>query len=105
MSQIKKKELVREVQLALENNSGLSLSLDKIRQVLNAYSETVANQLANGAEVRIDSVGTLVVKDFKATTARNLKTGERMSLPATKRVRFRAVPALKASVKELATAV
>lgn len=102
MSQITKKELVREVQASLEADYGFSLSLDKIRSVLTAYGDTVANQLANGADVRIDSVGLLQIRDFKATTARNLKTGERLSVPATKRVRFRAVPNLKKSVKELA---
>jgi nucleoid DNA-binding protein len=38
---------------------------------------------------------------FKATTARNLKTGDAIAVPATHRVRFRAVPSLKKAVKQL----
>lgn len=102
MSQITKKELVREVQAALEAETGLYLSLDKIKAVLDAYSLTIENQLANGTEVRIDNVGLLQIRDFKATTARNLRTGEPIQVPATKRVRFRPVPSLKSAVKELA---
>ena len=99
-----KNEIVREVQAGLEADYGLALSLDKIRSVINVYSTTVANQLANGNDVRIDGVGLLELRVFKATVARNLKTGEPIAVPATKRVRFRAVPSLKKSVKDLAVA-
>lgn len=96
-----KKEIIREVQAGLEAEFGLALSLNKINSVLRSYSSVIANQLANGEDVRVDGVGLLVVKPFKATTARNLKTGATIAVPATKRVRFRAVPALKKAVKEL----
>ena len=96
-----KKELIREVQAALEADYGIALSLDKIRSVINAYADTVSNQLGNGQEVRIDGVGLLEIRQFKATVARNLKTGTPMSVPATHRVRFRAVPTLKRAVKAL----
>ena len=96
-----KKEFIREVQSALEADYGIALSLDKINSVVRAYATTVSNQLGNGQEVRIDGVGLLEIRQFKATVARNLKTGSPMSVPATHRVRFRAVPALKKIVKEL----
>lgn len=104
MSLTTKKELVREVQLTLESEAGLQLSQDKIKKVLSAYSTTIANELTNGSEVRIDSVGTLLLKEFKATTGRNLQTGARIEIPATKRVKFRPVVSLKKAVKELAVA-
>jgi len=96
-----KKEFIREVQSALEADYGIALSLDKIRSVISAYANTVNNQLVNGQEVRIDGVGLLEIRQFKATVARNLKTGSPMSVPATHRVRFRAVPTLKKAVKSL----
>lgn len=96
-----KKQIIRTTQAALEADFGIALSLDKINAVVRSYAGVIANELTNGDEVRIDGVGLLSPRLFKATTARNLKTGAPISVPATHRVRFRAVPALKKAVKQL----
>jgi nucleoid DNA-binding protein len=96
-----KKQIIRTTQAALEADFGIAMSLDKINSVVRAYASVIANELANGDEVRIDGVGLLSPRLFKATTARNLKTGDAIAVPATHRVRFRAVPSLKKAVKQL----
>ena len=96
-----KKQIIRTTQQALEADFGIALSLDKINAVVRSYANVIATELSNGDEVRIDGVGLLSPRLFKATTARNLKTGAPLAVPATHRVRFRAVPALKKAVKQL----
>ncbi|MCA6430322.1 MAG: HU family DNA-binding protein [Cytophagales bacterium] len=101
MSAITKKEIIRATQATLEADFGLALSLDKINSVIRSYNTVIAQELSDGNEVRIDYVGLLSPRLFKATTARNLKTGDTVQVPATHRVRFRAVPSLKTAVKAL----
>jgi len=98
---LKKKELNRAVQAAVEADFGYGLSLDKIDAVIKSYGTVVANTLSNGDEVRLDYVGLFKPVLFKATRGRNLQTGATVDIPATYRVRFKAVPTLKKSVKAL----
>lgn len=68
-------------------------------EVVNAIFDGIVSTLAKGNEVSIAGLGIFSVKSRAARMARNPKTGETVSVPATKVPKFRAAKALKDAVK------
>lgn len=68
-------------------------------EVVNSIFDGIVSTLARGEEVSIAGLGIFSVKDRAARMARNPKTGEAVSVPATKVPKFRAAKALKDAVK------
>lgn len=68
-------------------------------EVVNAIFDGIVSTLARGEEVSIAGLGIFSVKDRAARMARNPKTGESVSVPATRVPKFRAAKALKDAVK------
>ena len=68
-------------------------------EIVNGIFDTIVNSLKAGEEVSVAGFGVFLVKDRAARMARNPKTGEAVSVPATKVPKFRAAKALKDSVK------
>ena len=66
-----------------------------------AVFASVTDALANGDKVQLIGFGTFEVRARNAKTARNPRTGETMTVPATKVPAFKAGAALKAAVKKL----
>ena len=64
-----------------------------------AVFASVADALANGDKVQLIGFGTFEVRERSEKTARNPRTGETMTVPATKVPAFKAGAALKAAVK------
>ena len=64
-----------------------------------AVFASVTDALANGDKVQLIGFGTFEVRARNAKTARNPRTGETMTVPATKVPAFKAGAALKAAVK------
>lgn len=64
-------------------------------EALNAFIETVGQALENGDTVSLVGFGTFSVKDRKARTGRNPKTGEEIPIPASKVPSFKAGKLLK----------
>lgn len=64
-----------------------------------AVFASVTDALANGDKVQLIGFGTFEVRERSAKTARNPRTGETMTVPATKVPAFKAGAALKAAVK------
>ncbi|MCH5169996.1 MAG: HU family DNA-binding protein [Oscillospiraceae bacterium] len=64
-----------------------------------AVIDAVTDALKAGDKVQLIGFGTFEVRDRAAKEARNPKTGETISVPATKVPAFKAGAALKAAVK------
>ena len=76
-----------ELVSAIAEKAGLNKT--QAKGALNAFVESVTVSVKNGAEVRIVGFGSFVPVDRKAGTARNPRTGEKVSRAASKTVRFR----------------
>lgn len=87
-----KQELIGRV----ADNAGLSRG-DAIKAV-EAVFETVSDALKSGEEVRLVGFGTFSVSKRKASTGRNPRTGEPMSIKASSQPKFKPGKGLKDSV-------
>jgi len=58
-------------------------------RALNAFIEAVTEALASGDKVRIVGFGTFYVTERAERKGRNPRTGEEMTIPARKVVKFR----------------
>lgn len=65
-----------------------------VRAVIDGIAET----LAGGKPLRLPGLGTFRVAQTKARKGRNLRTGQAITIPAAKAVRFKASPTLKRAV-------
>ncbi len=68
-------------------------------QVVDTVFDTIVKSMKSGDEVSIAGFGVFAVKQRKARTARNPKTGATVQVPATKVPKFRAGKGLKDAVK------
>ena len=75
--------------------AGLSKG-DAVKAV-EAVFETIGTSLKNGDEVRLVGFGTFSVTKRKASTGRNPRTGEPMSIKASTQPKFKAGKGLKDS--------
>lgn len=76
--------------------SGLSKS-DATKAVESVF-ESISTALAQGEEVRLVGFGTFSVAKRKASTGRNPRTGEPMSIKASSQPKFKAGKGLKDAV-------
>ena len=70
----------------------------KAGQVIDAVFSAIETALKGKNEVRLTGFGTFSVSTRKATTGRNPRTGESISIPESLQVRFKAGKGLKAGV-------
>ncbi|MCK0526994.1 MULTISPECIES: HU family DNA-binding protein [unclassified Anaerobiospirillum] len=89
-----KSELVARVAA----KSGLSNTAS--HSAVNAFMESVKDALASGDNVTLIGFGTFEVRDRAARTARNPRTREEITIPASKLPAFRAGKTFKAQVNE-----
>ena len=75
--------------------SEAGLTKDQATKALNAFTSSVQGALERGDDVVLVGFGTFSVKDRKARTGRNPKTGEELSIPASKVPSFKAGKNLK----------
>ncbi|CAH0352326.1 HU family DNA-binding protein [soil metagenome] len=81
---------------AVADSSGLSKS-DAIKAVEGMF-EAVTGALKKGDEVRLVGFGTFSVTKRKASTGRNPRTGETMTIKASTQPKFKAGKGLKDAV-------
>lgn len=62
---------------------------------VNVVFETIAGALRDGADVRITGFGTFGVRERRARTGRNPRTGEPVEIPASRAAAFKPSKALK----------
>jgi DNA-binding protein HU-beta len=65
---------------------------------VDAVLDSITGSLKAGDEVRLLGFGNFVVAQRKATTARNIKTGAKIDVPASKAPKFKPGKALKDAV-------
>lgn len=76
------------------------LSRAKAGEVVEAVFDAITGALKGGEEVRLVGFGTFATAVRKASTGRNPRTGEEMTIPESTTVRFKAGKGLKEAVGE-----
>ena len=92
-----KSELVNTVADKVKNTND-NLSKKDVEKVVMTVFETVTEALEKGDKVSLIGFGTFEVKDCAEKTGRNPKTGEVITIPASKKPKFTAGKALKNAV-------
>ena len=92
-------ETVKREALAQEIGDKFDLPKKKVVEILNYFVELVTKYLKQGKQVKLPGLGTFKVRQRKARTALNPKTGEKVEVPATKVPRFTPAKDLKQAVK------
>lgn len=87
-----KRDLVKAI------NETTDLSQTDASVAVDAIFTVIAAALAQGEEVRLMGFGTFSVAKRKASTGRNPRTGEIMSIKASTSPKFRAAKSLKTVV-------
>lgn len=78
---------------SIAEKSGLNKT--QASEALNAMMESVGEALENNESISLVGFGTFSVKDRKARTGRNPKTGEELQIPASRVPHFKAGKGLK----------
>lgn len=68
-------------------------------KVVDVVIDSIISALKKGEDVSLAGLGIFTVKERAARTARNPRTGEPVSVPATRVPKFKAAKALKDAVK------
>ncbi len=71
------------------------LTKKSVAEVYEAIAKTVDNALVAGESVSLSGFGIFTVKEKAAYTGRNPRTGEAVTIPASRRVTFSASKTLK----------
>ncbi|MDQ1153287.1 HU family DNA-binding protein [Brevundimonas sp. SORGH_AS_0993] len=74
------------------------ISRDQAKAALDAFTDGVAEALAQGRDVKLIGFGSFVVVDRKAGVARNPQTGEAVARQASRTARFRPGEGLKSAL-------
>jgi len=85
-----------ELVTAIADKAGLNKA--QAKDALEAFIDSVTASLKAGQEVRLVGFGSFVPVTRAAGTARNPRTGETVSRPASKTARFRVGEGLKNSL-------
>jgi DNA-binding protein HU-beta len=89
---MQKTDLIAQVAKEVESTQ------DTTGKIVNAVLEAITTSLKNGEKVTLTGFGTLEVKNTKARTGVNPRTGEKLNIPAGKRISFSAGALLKEAV-------
>ena len=71
------------------------LSKKDAEKAVKAFTDVVSEELVNGGKIQLVGFGTFEVSERAAREGRNPKSGEVMSIPASKTPKFKAGKALK----------
>ena len=82
-----------ELITAMSENANMS-KVDA-EKALKAFIDTVTEELKNGGKVQLVGFGTFEVAERAERQGRNPKTGEAITIPASKSPKFKAGKALK----------
>lgn len=77
----------------------VTASKKDIKAIIDATITEITTQLSQDNTVRLSGLGAFSVKTRAAREGRNPKTGEALSIPETKVVRFSVTKSLKDSIK------
>ena len=82
----------------LVNAVARKTGLKKKDAAVVAVFDSIAAALANGEEVKLVGFSSFTVRQRAARSARNIRTGEQIAIPATKAPAFRPASTLKEAV-------
>ncbi|WP_142848499.1 HU family DNA-binding protein [Telmatospirillum sp. J64-1] len=82
---------------AVANSTGLSKA-DAVKAVDGVF-DSITDALKKGEEVRLVGFGTFNVAERAASEGRNPRTGEKITIPASKQPKFKPGKGLKDSVQ------
>ena len=82
-----------ELVAAMAEQAGLSKK--DAEAALKAFTDVVSDELKNGGKVQLVGFGTFEVAEREAREGRNPRTGETMTIAASKSPKFKAGKALK----------
>jgi DNA-binding protein HU-beta len=78
-----------------------AVTIKDIDSVLDALAKAIAEEIATGEIVTIKDIGSFTALSVKARMGVNPKTGEKILLPASKRVKLKPCVHLKNEVNQL----
>ena len=76
------------------------LSKKDAEKAVKAFADVVAEELAKGEKVQLVGFGTFEVSERAAREGRNPRSGETITIPASKTPKFKAGKALKDTVNK-----
>ncbi len=82
-----------ELIAAIQDSTGESKK--RTSDIVDAVFGQVAAAISNGGRFSYPGFGTFTVRERKARTGRNPRTGEAIKIPTSKTVAFKAAPGLK----------
>ena len=74
------------------------LSKEKAHEVITAFTDQISAAASRGDAISLIGFGTFNVRTRQARTGRNPKTGDEITIPASRTVGFKAGKALKDAV-------
>lgn len=80
--------MVTKEKLAEDLAGELGLTKSKAAQAVNTVIDAITEALGRGEEVRLTGFGTFRVSETRQRTGRNPRTGEAITIPASRRVSF-----------------
>ncbi len=84
-----KKELVNCIMEELPKpEKGKAIQRLEVECVLDGFAKVTAAELLGSGEITISSIGKLKVKTTSARTGRNPRTGEKIEIPAGRKIVF-----------------
>jgi len=86
--QMATEHIVGKGELAHQIAARSGLSLKDAEKALDAFTEVVRENLAQGREVRLIGFGSWSLRAIGARKVKSIRTGKEVSLPAHKRVGF-----------------
>ena len=90
--------VVSTSQLVDEVAARTGLSKAQAKQAVTAVVAALGERLASGDRIQISGLGTFEVRDRAAREATNPRTREKVQVPASKAVGFRAASALRGRI-------
>ncbi len=91
-----RKELVSSVMDKLMLSG---ISKKKVADYVSAFLDTIHESIGLGEDVKLKGFGTFYILDRLEKEGRNFKTGEKVIIPAHKRVKFKVCNKLKEDIK------
>ncbi|HEX2767932.1 MAG TPA: integration host factor subunit alpha [Geobacteraceae bacterium] len=91
---------MRKADIVDKIHANTGLTGDEAFAYLETILETIKKTLETAETVKITGFGSFVVKEKKSRNARNLQTGEPITISARKILRFKASTVLKAAINQ-----
>ena len=90
---------MNKTQLVTEVAAKAGLTKEQAANAVNAVFGTMSDALASGDKIQLVGFGTFEIRERAEKQGRNPRTGETMTVPASKVPAFKAGKALKDAVK------